>query len=240
MKLGWKLLLVLSLSLNVGLLGVGIFRAIAEPKAWDTASDEFLAENTDDLEPESAPDTLPTPAPPAPELDMPAPGAAPMPAHPRHPAFARAMARHGAPGMRAARQWPQRRLVRLERALQLTGQQRRQLESQLTPLHDEIQSISAHLAQARALLFAQMAADRVDPGEARRLQARLSQAQARLDSLVTEAMLREHGVLDARQRHLHSQMLRSMAAQQGGRGRNVSTTARRGRAHQGEDEEDER
>ena len=117
----------------------------------------------------------------------------------RHPVE---QARRGmAPGRALLADWPARRADMLEHLLQLDPAQRRQLEA-LGPLGPPLREMRRGAFAERQTFERALAAGDVDA--ARAAAKRISDAQARLDSLTAEAMLREIELLrpEQRQRYL--------------------------------------
>jgi Spy/CpxP family protein refolding chaperone len=208
MRSAWKLLLVLSLSLNVGILGVGIYRSVASLEDLEPASG--APENVAEEEPASTQQQPREEQQPASEQQPGQPPATSATAEPgRRPAFAPRFALRRP--LWAAAAWPERHLRRLDRALGLRPEQHDALRETLAELRPRVRTLAVELARERAELVRQLAASPPDVDAVRAQQARASHAQAQLDSLVTEAMLRESSVLDPEQRRLHARLLRAMA-----------------------------
>lgn len=106
--------------------------------------------------------------------------------------------RPGQRPMGLMRQWPQRRVDRLSRALDLTPEQEAQLRASLEELREAIRARSEDLLRERTLMRkALLEEDR----ETVHRQARMvNMLQAQLDSLVAEAMLREGAIFTPEQR----------------------------------------
>jgi Spy/CpxP family protein refolding chaperone len=106
--------------------------------------------------------------------------------------------RPGQRPMGLMRQWPQRRVDRLSKALDLTPEQEAQLRASLEELREAIRARNEDLMRERTIMRqALLEEDR----ELVHRQARaVNMLQAQLDSLVAEAMLREGAIFTPEQR----------------------------------------
>ncbi len=187
MRRGLWILLVFSLALNVGLLSAGIMHW-ADMRREEAAA---LAGSGD-----GAPGTG-------------APGAPVRGSAARRGPGRGMAARHGGgmdvAGMgsmsgRMLRHWPERRIDRLGRELDLSPEQRAQLARSLEALSPEIRDQAGRLMQERTRLHRAFMAGSANADSVRTQARMVAEAQARLDSLVAEAMMRENAVLSPEQR----------------------------------------
>lgn len=97
-------------------------------------------------------------------------------------------------------QWAQRRAHRLHRELGLDPQRRDRLHRSLTPLAPEITDTRRELLDARRGFAQALHVEAPDHNQVMLLSKEVSLLQARLDSLVAEALLREAEILDLDER----------------------------------------
>ena len=174
MKRGLWILLGLSLALNIGFLSAAFAH-------WSDVH-------------RGAP-------PPLPGMESPAPGMAPI--VPGAPGMGGMGRRGRGPWFgerppRLVHQWPERRVDRLTQALDLTPEQQQRLRASLEELRGAVRNQTEDLRRERMLLReALLAEDR----ERVHMQAeKVNHLQARLDSLVAEALLREGAIFTPEQR----------------------------------------
>jgi Spy/CpxP family protein refolding chaperone len=96
--------------------------------------------------------------------------------------------------------WAPRRAHRLHRQLGLDAQRQEQLREALEPLDPVIDETRSELGEARRDFAEAMHVEAPDRDEVMVLRSEVSRLQAQLDSLVTEALLREAGILDLEER----------------------------------------
>jgi Spy/CpxP family protein refolding chaperone len=102
------------------------------------------------------------------------------------------------------RQWPQRRVDRLSKALDLTPEQETQLRASLEELREAIRASSEDLMRERTLMREALLAE--DRDLVHRQARTVNMLQAQLDSLVAEAMLREGAIFTPDQRRKMQEM----------------------------------
>ena len=96
--------------------------------------------------------------------------------------------------------WAPRRAHRLHRELGLDSQRRERLQTSLEPLEPQIADTRRSLMEARQAFAEALHVDAPDRDAVMTLRNEVSQLQAQLDSLVTEALLREATILDLDER----------------------------------------
>ncbi len=96
--------------------------------------------------------------------------------------------------------WPDRRIESLGRRLDLSPEQRARLHEELSPLEPRLRESAGELLRERMKLRHAFMAGPVDTLLVRDASKRVAMLQARLDSLVAEAMVRETSVLTPEQR----------------------------------------
>jgi hypothetical protein len=106
----------------------------------------------------------------------------------------------GGPRHAEGRGWAHRRSEALGRRLPLDEARRRELDAALSPLEPDLTAARLSLRQARRALGAALHEKALDRDRILTLQREVSQRQAILDSLVTEALLREAAVLRPEER----------------------------------------
>ncbi len=122
----------------------------------------------------------------------------------RHPPWGRSGAPHFPGDARrggARGDWAQRRTHWLEQRLHLDGERQRELGDSLRPLAPAWLQAREDLEEARKAFHEEMMQPLIDHDRALALSAKISRKQARLDSLTTEALVREARVLRPEERH---------------------------------------
>ncbi len=103
-------------------------------------------------------------------------------------------------------QWPDRRIERLRRVVDLTPEQRRLLQTKLGDLRERIQASAGALREERMRLHRALMDGDAGAAVVREGAHRVAALQARLDSLVAEAIIRENEVLSPEQRERYRDM----------------------------------
>ena len=98
------------------------------------------------------------------------------------------------------RDWPNRRIARLRVALGLSPEQAERLRSSLVELREEIRSSTVELMREREAMRWALREGKAAPEDIRKRARHVGELQARVDSLVAEAFLRENAVLRPEQR----------------------------------------
>jgi Spy/CpxP family protein refolding chaperone len=106
-----------------------------------------------------------------------------------------------APGPGAAPENLQCRLDHMARSLELDEHQRASMQQVLDETMPRIMAAREDVRQARQAVQAEYGADRPEPARVHQAVRSMNTAQARLDSLVAETMLREIAVLGPEQMH---------------------------------------
>ncbi len=96
--------------------------------------------------------------------------------------------------------WAQRRAHRLHRELGLDAHQRDALRNTLEPLEPRIMDTRSELLRTRRSFAEALQVEEPAREDVMRLSHEVSRLQAQLDSLVTEALLRESAILDLHER----------------------------------------
>ena len=118
----------------------------------------------------------------------------------------RRLSRRGGPPPALFDHWPGRRIEHLDREVGLDPEQRRLLHERLGELRDEIRDNAAALREERQSLQRALAGGDLQAEQVRGHARHVAELQARMDSLVTEAIIRENAILRPEQRERYRDM----------------------------------